>query len=188
MDHLALLQLFHPITPADYAPLAEHLKPKAYKKGTVLIERGQVQKDLLFVKGGIQMSYFEADRKDHVIAFTYPPGLCAIPESFSFQQPSPYYLKCLTDSEFDCLSHTDLQRIMDESHAVERLFRRLAETVLVGMINRHMELHSMSMEERYKVFCRRSPHLLQMVPHKYIASYLGIDSTNFSKLYNGVKF
>jgi hypothetical protein len=25
------------------------------------------------------------------------------------------------------------------------------------------------------------------VPHKYIASYLGIDATNFSKLYNRVK-
>jgi hypothetical protein len=44
------------------------------------------------------------------------------------------------------------------------------------------------MEERYKAFCRRSAHLLQRVPHKYIASYLGIDATNFSKLYNTVRF
>lgn len=188
MNHLAFLQHFHPIAESDYALLAERMKPKSYKKGTVLVEPGQVQKELLFVKAGIQMSYFEAERKDHVIAFTYPPSLCAIPESFSFRQPSPYYLKCLTDSDFDALSHADLQEVLDRSHAVERLFRKLAETVLVGMINRHRELHALSMEERYKLFCRRSPHLLQRVPHKYIASYLGIDSTNFSKLYNTVTF
>lgn len=188
MDHLAFLRHFHPITDTDYALLAERMKPKPYKKGTMIVEPGQVQKDLLFVKSGIQMSYFEADRKDHVIAFTYPPSLCAIPESFSFQQPSPYFLKCLTDSDFDALPYKALQEVFDQSHTVERLFRKLAETILAGFIGRHVELHSLSIEERYKTFCRRSPHLLQMVPHKYIASYLGIDSTNFSKLFNSVTF
>src|SRR5690606_24095175 len=52
----------------------------------------------------------------------------------------------------------------------------------------HIELHSMTIEERYKSFCQRSSHLLQLVPHKYIASYLGIDPTNFSKLFNTLKF
>jgi hypothetical protein len=64
----------------------------------------------------------------------------------------------------------------------------MTEAVLAGMINRHIELHSLSMEERYRTFCQRSAHLLHTVPHKYIASYLGIDPTNFSKLFNSVRF
>ena len=63
----------------------------------------------------------------------------------------------------------------------------MTEAILAGMINRHIELHSLTIEERFKVFCQRSPHLLQLVPHKYIASYLGIDPTNFSKLFNSVR-
>ncbi|MDQ3015104.1 MAG: Crp/Fnr family transcriptional regulator, partial [Bacteroidota bacterium] len=73
------------------------------------------------------------------------------------------------------------------SHPLERLFRKMTEAVLAGMINRHIELHSLTMEERYKIFCSRSPHLLHLVPHKYIASYLGMDATNFSKLYNSIR-
>jgi hypothetical protein len=34
---------------------------------------------------------------------------------------------------------------------------------------------------------QRSPHILQLVPHKYLANYLGIDATNFSKLLNRVR-
>ncbi|MCD8540492.1 MAG: Crp/Fnr family transcriptional regulator, partial [Leadbetterella sp.] len=112
----------------------------------------------------------------------------AIPESFSFQTPSHYFLTCLTDSEMNCISYEALQMLFDRSQPLERLFRKMTEFVLAGVINRHIELHSLTMEERYIAFCRRSPHLLQLVPHKYIASYLGMDPTNFSKLYNKVKF
>jgi hypothetical protein len=88
----------------------------------------------------------------------------------------------------DYITFDELQKLFDQSQQIERLFRRITEVVLAGMINRHIELHSMSIEERFKTFCQRSPHLLQLAPHKYIASYLNIDPTNFSKLFNNVKF
>jgi CRP-like cAMP-binding protein len=187
MERLDHLRLFHPISVGDYAFLAEHLKSKRFKKGEFITTPGQVQKDLYFIVSGVQMSYVEEQEKMHVIAFTYPPGVCAIPESFSFQTPSKYYLKCIEDTETEHISHDKLQQLFDRSHQLERLFRKMTEAILAGMINRHVELHTMSIEERYQAFCQRSPHLLQMVPQKYIASYLGIDPTNFSKLYNTVK-
>lgn len=171
----------------DYALLNQYLKRKSFKKGDYLTVPGQIQKELFFVRAGVQMSFFESDKKTHVIAFTYPPNLCAIPESFSFQKPSKYYLMCLTDTELDYITFEELQLLFDTSQSIERLFRRMTEAVLAGIINRHIELHSMTIEERFRIFCQRSPHLLQLVPHKYIASYLSINPTNFSKLFNQVK-
>lgn len=188
MDRLAYFRLFHDITSEDCRLLESKLRTRAFHRQEHLVVPGQVQREAYFVRSGIQMSYFDTDKRSHVIAFTYAPNLCAIPSSFSFQQPSEYYLTCLTESELDYISYTDLQELFDRSQQIERLFRRFAEAVLSGMISRHIELHSLSMEERYKVFCRRSPHLLGLVPHKYLASYLGIDATNFSKLFNRVKF
>lgn len=188
MERHAYFNLFHPIGTADYHLLTDDLKTKTFKKGQLITVPGQVQKELYFVKSGVQMSYFESDHKTQVIAFTYPPGICAIPESFSFQAPSNYFLVSLTDSELEYITFEDLQKKFDQSQQVERLFRRMTEFVLAGMINRHIELHAMTIEERYKAFCKRSPHLLKLVPHKFIASYLGIDPTNFSKLFNQVKF
>jgi CRP-like cAMP-binding protein len=188
MNRLEYFKLFHDIDTADYDLLTKNLKSKSFKKGDFITVPGQIQRELYFVKSGIQMSYFDAEHKTHVIAFTYPPNLCAIPESFSFQIPSKYFLTCLTDSEMEYITFDELQILFDQSQQTERLFRRMTEAVLAGIINRHIELHSMTIEERYKIFCQRSPHLLQLVPHKYIASYLGIDATNFSKLFNSVKF
>jgi CRP-like cAMP-binding protein len=187
MDLHSHLNQFHPLTEMDYGLLTAMLKTRIVGKGTLLVAPGQVQHELYFVRSGVQMSFFEAGHHPQVIAFTYPPGVCAIPESFCAQTPSRYALTCLSDSQLDYLTFGELQALLDQSHPIERLFRRMTEAVLAGVINRHLELHTLSMEERYKSFCRRSAHLLQMVPHKYIASYLGIDATNFSKLYNTVR-
>ena len=188
MERYEYFKCFHDIGQADYALLTQHLKTKTLKKGDFITVPGQVQRELYFVKSGVQMSFFDAAPKTHVIAFTYPPNLCAIPESFSFQIPSTYFLTCLTDSELDYITYDTLIKLFDQSQPLERLFRRMTESILAGMINRHIELHSMTIEERYKIFCQRSPQLLHLVPHKYIASYLRIDPTNFSKLFNHVKF
>ncbi len=178
---------FHEISESDYQLLTDNLKTRTFKKGDRIVVQGQVQRELYFVKKGVQMSFFDAEKKTHVIAFTYPPGLCAVPDSFQFQVPSKCSLTCLTASELDYITYDDLMTLFDESRELERLFRKITEFVLAGMINRHIELHSKTMEERYRAFCQRSPHLLQLVPHKYIASYLGIDPTNFSKLFNSVR-
>jgi len=188
MDRQTYFNLFHPLSTSDYHLLTEKLRTRYFKKGEFIIVPDQIQKELYFVKSGVQMSYFDTEHKSHVIAFTYPPNLCAIPESFSLQTPSQYFLTCLTDSEMEFIAYNELQILFDQSQQIERLFRKMTEYILAGMINRHMELHTMSMEDRYITFCRRSTDLLQLVPHKYIASYLGIDATNFSKLFNKVKF
>lgn len=188
MQRYNYLNLFHNITSEEYQLLAKYFRTKRFKKGEHIIVPGEIQRELYFVKSGVQMLFFETEKKINVLAFTYPPSFCAIPESFLPQQPSQKYLTCLTDSEMDYLYFDDLQKIFDQSQQIERLFRKMIESILSGLIKRHIELHTKTIEERFTSFCQRSPHLLQLVPHKYIASYLGIHATNFSKLFNKVKF
>lgn len=187
MDLYQFLSHFHPITQESFHLLERELNIKSFKKGELIVKEGQIQRELYFVLHGVQMSYYDSLRNSHVIAFTYPPSLCAIPESFQFQKPSTCHLQCITDSELAAISFTSLNHLFDEDRELERLFRKITEHVLAGMIERHIELHSMTIEERYLQFCKRSAHLLQLVPHKYIASYLNINPTNFSKLYNTIK-
>jgi CRP-like cAMP-binding protein len=187
MDLYQYFQLFHPIDQSAFVLLTDRFKSRSFKKNEAIVQPGEVQRELYFVKQGIQMSLLETDAKPHVIAFTYPPNLCAIPESFMLQRPAPYALTCLTNSEMDYITFEVLNQLFDESRQIERLFRKMTEAILVGIITRHTELHTLTIEERFKVFTQRSPQLLQLIPHKYLASYLGIDPTNFSKLFNSVR-
>ncbi|UOB16146.1 Crp/Fnr family transcriptional regulator [Abyssalbus ytuae] len=187
MNRFDYFNLFHKIDRKEYNLIIKNLKKKNFNKGETIVVPGETQKNMYFVNSGVQMSFFESQKKTHVIAFTYPPDLCAIPESFTQQKPSKYFLTCLSDSHLEYLTYDDLQEIFDKSQNIERLFRKMTELLVAGIINRHIELHSLTIEERFKAFCTRSPHLLQLVPHKHIASYLSINPTNFSKLFNSIK-
>lgn len=182
------IKSIHDIGNEEYQLFTKDFIPKEFKKGEDIIKPGQIEKQIFFTRSGVQMYYFDSNDKINILGFVSPPNFCAIPESFFYQNPAKYYLTCLTDSELDYLPFESLQKLFDKSQQIERLFRKLSESVIVGLINRQIELRSTTIEERFKAFCRRSPHLLQQVPNKYIASYLAIDPTNFSKLYNTVKF
>lgn len=106
-----LLQLFKTFYNADqetYDLLISEFVTKSFSRGSYLIKPGQTQHNFYFVKKGVQMSYFETGEKQHVINFTYPPYPSTIPESFMLQRPATYYLKCLTESEFDYISYDTL--------------------------------------------------------------------------------
>ena len=59
--------------------------------------------------------------------------------------------------------------------------------ILKGVLERQIELQCFSAEEKFRSLLKRSPHVLQIIPHKYLASYLGIDATTFSKLMSSVR-
>lgn len=187
MDQVTFFRRFHPLTNEDYALLQPAIRERGWGKGDALLLPGQVQRELYFIRQGIQMVCLPADQNSQVLAFTYPPNVLALPDAFGAQQPSKYQVICLTPTTAGCISFGDLQALFDESQGIERLFRKMTERVMAGVLDQYVELRTTHIAERFRRFCARSPHLLHQVPHKYIASYLGIDPTNFSKLYNTVR-
>ncbi|MBC7892912.1 MAG: Crp/Fnr family transcriptional regulator [Sphingobacteriaceae bacterium] len=183
------LDAFHPLPEAAFGALVQRLEPVAYARRAVMTAQGETQRNLLFILEGIQYSYYldEAGRQ-HVVAFTYPLSVSGLPESFLTQRPARYSLEALTDTQALGLSFGYLQLLYDEFPPIERLFRKLAETLLIGMVERQHEWLSTSAEERFRNLARRSPHLFSQVPHRLLASYLRIDATNFSRFFNSVKF
>lgn len=150
----------------------------------VLVAEGETEKHLYFVQEGIQRSFFCKDEREHVIHLTSPPALIAVPESFLQQQASPYTLECITASKLLRISYHDHQRMMDKYRSIERLIRKSLEMVVSDMVRRHYELMALTIEERFVSLMQRQPDLINKVPHKYLASYLRIDPSNFSRLLN----
>jgi hypothetical protein len=76
---------------------------------------------------------------------------------------------------------------MKRYHNIERMVRIFSNYAFAGVLERMIEIQCFTAEEKFKTLLKRSPHLLNLVPHKYIANYMGIDATNFSKLLTKVK-
>ncbi len=181
------LSKIHQIENVILEEYISHWTPYTLPRKTIMTAPGDTQKYWYYVLEGIQKSYYLKEGKQHVIAFTYTPSFTGIPESFFIQAPSKYYLETITDSRFLRISFEQHQQLMQEHRAIETLFRKATEHLLIGVLERYYELMAFDIATRFKSFTSRSPHLLNMVSHKDLASYLRIDATNFSKLINNTR-
>lgn len=154
----------------------------------ILTNEGETEKYIYFVLEGVQRAYAVGeDGREATLVFTYPFSFSGVADSFLLQQPSRYFFETLTPSVFLRATFRQLDNLMLEHHAIERMIRLALGQALAGVLARQIELQSFSAEQRFRALLTRSPHILHLVPHKYLASYLGIDATNFSKFLGSIR-
>lgn len=139
------------------------------------------------IKGMQRVFYLDDENREATLVFTYPPSFGGVLDSFLLQQPSKYYYETLTPSEFLRASFADMNNLMQQHRGVEALIRKGVTAATSGVLERLVELQCFTAEQRFRKLLQRSPHILQLIPHKYLANYLGMDPTNFSKLMNKVR-
>lgn len=178
----------HPLTESDWEQFADIWQTVTVKRKETLRVPGETERNLYFVLEGIQRAYHLDDSgNEQTIVFTYPYSFSGIADSFLTQTPSRYTLETLTSGVLLKTTYTSLFGLMERVRPIEKLIFNLTAFALKGVIERQVELSSFSAEKKFTTLLNRSPHLLQLIPHKYLASYLGIDATTFSKLMSKVR-
>jgi CRP-like cAMP-binding protein len=179
----------HLLTEEELEEFTGIWQPFVARRKTILTAAGETEKYLYFVSEGVQRAFYlkENADKDATLVFSYAGSFSGVLDSFLLQQPSKYFLETLTKSEFIRTTFTQVNDLMKKYHNVETFVRKSLAFTIAGVLERQIELQSFSAEEKFKVLLNRSPHVLQMIPHKYLASYLGIDATTFSKLLGSVR-
>lgn len=176
------------LTPGEWEAFSSVWQPFACRRKTVLTAVGETERYLYFVLEGVQRAFFIGnERQEATVVFTYPPSFSGVADSFLTQTPSIYFFETLTFSRFIRTTHQQIDQLMKEFPGIQKLILRTTSFALKGVLARQIELQCFSAEEKFRTLMKRSPHLLQIIPHKYIASYLGIDPTNFSKLMGSVR-
>ena len=131
--------------------------------------------------------YYDEQYREATLIFTYPPSFGGVLDAMMLHQPSRYTYETLTPSSFLRAPFHEVEVIMKNRTAVETMVRLGVTNALSGLLERLVEIQCYSSEEKFRTLLKRSPHILQLIPHKYLASYLGIDPTNFSKLINKIR-
>ncbi|HKH61541.1 MAG TPA: Crp/Fnr family transcriptional regulator [Flavitalea sp.] len=187
MEDLKVLYDFvnrvHPLKDEEWNEFAAIWVPVSYKRKAVLTAAGETERHLYFVLEGVQRAFYVgSNHPEATIVFTYPYSFSGVADSFLTQQASKFFLETITASKMLRTTYHQVQQLMDKYHNFERWVRLSASYSLKGALERQVELSSFSAEEKFKTLLTRSPHVLQIIPHKYLASYLGIDPSTFSKL------
>ena len=182
------VQQIHPLPEAELERFTANWQPLTVKRKTILTAAGETERYVYFVLEGLQRAFYVGDgNKEATIVFTYPPSFSGVADSFLTQTPSLYFLETLTASRFLRISYDEIDQLMKSSPLIQQFLFKVTAFALKGALHRHVELQCFTNEEKFRTLLQRSPHILNLVPHKYLASYLGMDATNFSKLLGSVK-
>jgi CRP/FNR family transcriptional regulator, anaerobic regulatory protein len=163
--------------------LLSKIKTVNYKSKTILLSAGEVATCTYFVNSGILRSFNINDNIiEHILHFACEGWWIGDMYSYISEKPGNLFIEVLEDAEVVIITKENQQQLYQEIPKLERFFRILAENSLVAHQERLMDNLSLTAEERFEKFCSKYPTLIQKVPQKHIASYIGVTPEFFSKM------
>jgi CRP-like cAMP-binding protein len=158
-------------------------KPQSIKRKRFILEYGQVCKYSIFVTHGC-LRGFTVDENgfEHVLNFAPPGWWIADMYSLISQKPGILNIEALEDTEALLLSKADQEKLYVKLPQFERFFRIITENSLVAYQQRLIDNLSLTAEDRYHNFCKRYPSLINCLPKKQIAAYIGVTPEFFSRM------
>ena len=178
------LNLISPVEETEIQFLLQNSKELSLKKGEFLLKEGQTAKSIYFVIDGVFRIYQNVNGKEVTSYFSYAdrnPFAASFP-SFLTQSSSNEYVEAIEAASVVSISYDQLNNLYESSKSFERLGRILAEKNYLLAIERINSLQYQSAGDRYNIFMKIYPGLLNRIPHHYIASYLGVTPESLSRI------
>lgn len=134
------------------------------------------------VQGAFRSYYVDKDGKEHTVQIAVEDWFVSDFYSYIAQTPATLYVEALEDSVIFQMNYEDIEGLCKEIQGLSEYFRVTTERAFAFSRNRALSNLSMTAEEKYIELLERYPNIVNRVPQKVIASYLGITPEFLSKI------
>jgi CRP/FNR family transcriptional regulator, anaerobic regulatory protein len=179
------IQNYTPLSNADWASVEKHLVRMEVKKETILLQEGKICRHLYFLESGLLRFFTLKNGNDITKYFTDIPYCFTSIKSFENQIPATENIETLEDTILWAMTYESVQSLQNLP-AWSTFTRKLVQEVQVYTDEIWEDLQSETAENRYKKMLFENDPLLQRVPLKHIASYLGIAPQSLSRIRKSV--
>ena len=168
----------------DVLKIGSKLSIEDYDKVDFILKLNQVSKTLKFVLSGVYRVYQLKDGKEITSYFNYEERnpLVASFVSLLANKPSTEFIECIIPGKVISISYSDWKELYKTSLELNVFGRLMAEKNYLLAIQRIESLQYQNASERYEMFLKLYPNLLNQIPHHYISSYLGITPESLSRV------
>lgn len=148
----------------------------------ILIEAGRMNPDIYIVYDGIiKFSDMDGD-KERTFAFALPGSMIMSKHCFVMHQPSYYQIDTCCPTTVLRIKEKDFWEVMNTSHSVAIWALHYAYGELFYQEYKNNNIHNGTAKERFRAILKDRPSIIEKVPQRIIASYLGITPEYFSVL------
>ncbi len=163
--------------------LCPFFRRKSLNKKEKLFPNGAVAHDVAFVLDGVLRVWaYDAEGHERTLQFAPTDWWITDLASFIKQTPSDWHVEAMENTEVLLISREDQLKLFEILPQLQTYFRVITENALVAYQQRLQEAMGAPALERYKAFCLKYPTLVDRIPQKYIASYIGVSPEFLSKM------
>jgi CRP-like cAMP-binding protein len=163
--------------------LNDIITEKTIKKREHIAETGKVCSKVIFINRGYFRFYHLNHNGDEITSdFYFAPCFITSYTSFITGKPSMVNVQAMTDVNVIEFNRTDIYKLYNKYQNIERLGRRIAESVAITSEEHLFLLLNQTAKTRYITLLEKYPEYVKTIPLQYIASYLGITKETLSRM------
>ncbi|HHU35107.1 MAG TPA: Crp/Fnr family transcriptional regulator [Bacteroidetes bacterium] len=161
---------------------ASTVERRKIKKGNLLLEEGQVSRNIFYVSSGLLRLFYYKHKKEVTEFFVWEDrfSLSCI-ESLFLEKASHISIEALVDSDVYMLPYHKIVELSVDRPLFSEFIRKILEMGLIISQQREDSLRYESTNERYARFMREYPEVMKLAPMNYIASYLQMTPESLSR-------
>ena len=178
---LALINSLCAVSPELAVHLTHTLKEKTYKKNEYLLKEGDICGKICFIIKGLTRCFYNNGISEVCSWFMKEGDMIISVESFFQQKPGSESIQAIEDCEVVYIRYEELQFMYKNFPEMNYIGRVLTEKYYTLSEQRLYSLRMHRSGQRYQYLLKNFPELVQRVPIKYIASYLGVAKETLSR-------
>jgi CRP-like cAMP-binding protein len=183
MDQLLqFLDSIFPLSPELREHLNRILKTRIFPKKAFLLKAGHISRNIYFIEKGLVRCFYMLGEKDISSWFMKEGDVIVSVDSFFGHIKSSENIQTLEETIAHYISSEELEEIYNRFIYFNIHGRKILTHYYRLSEQRTISMRSLKAKERYVYLLSQSPELLQRVPRKYLASYVGVAEATFSHI------
>ncbi|KQS33951.1 Crp/Fnr family transcriptional regulator [Dyadobacter sp. Leaf189] len=166
----------------EWEAFSSGLVRQEFAKKELVLKAGKVEHYLSFIESGIVRFFLDKNEEELTFDFAFAGDFMSGYSSFITRKPAGFHIQALTKTVLWRISHPDLQEVYERTSAGNRIGRFAAEQLFLKKTERELAFLTQTAEERYLHLLDNQPKLIQEIPGKYLASYIGITPQALSRI------
>ena len=176
------INLLSSVPDDDLGKLVSLLHYQKCNKGKFILKEGSVCKNFYFVLNGLVRGFSIFNDKEVDVKFFFENHIVADFYSLRNETPSQQFLVAMEPCELFYAAKENYLQIFEESSALTSASMRLFQNMYLEEEAYSTRFKALTPEERYQFVLQKRPQLVQRIPLRYLASYLGMSRETLSRI------